>query len=77
VIFVGELTPFFLFWVLMYLGREELGLKGIVISILIGLGLVACYSSLGLPHIFVLVQALLDIVLAFIIFGENMNTPLR
>jgi hypothetical protein len=77
VIFVGELTPFFLFWVLMYLGREELGLKGIVISIPIGLGLVACYSSLGLPHIFVLVQALLDIVLAFIIFGENMNTPLR
>jgi hypothetical protein len=77
VLFVGELTPFFLFWMLMYLGREKLGLKGIVISILIGLGLVACYSSLGLPYIFVLVQALLDIVLAFIIFGENMNTPLR
>ena len=76
-IFAGELTPFFLFWVLVYLGREKLGLKGIVISILIGLGLLVCYSSLGPPHIFVLVQALLDIVLAFIIFGENMNIPLR
>jgi hypothetical protein len=77
VIFVGELTPFFLFWVFMYLGREKLGLKGIVISILIGLGLVACYSSLAPRYIFVLVQALLDIVLAFMIFGENMNLPLR
>jgi len=61
----------------MYLGREELGLKGIVISILMWLALLVSSSLLGLPHIFVVAQALLDIALAFIIFGGNMNIPLR
>ena len=70
-------TPFVVFWVLMHLGREELGLKGIIISILIWLGLLVGFSSLGLPYVFVSAQALLDVVLLFIIFGRNMNIPLR
>ncbi len=61
----------------MYLGREELGLKGSIICILIWLGLFMGASWLGHRYIFVLAQALLDIVLGFIIFGENMNKPIR
>ena len=69
------MIPFILFWVLMYLGREELGLKGVAICILIWLGLrLACMLS-GLP--FVAAQALIDIVLLLIIFGGNINITLR
>ena len=72
-----SLTPFIVFWVLMHLGREELGLKGIIISILLWMGLLVGSSFLGLPYLFVSAEALLDVVLLFIIFGENMNVPLR
>ena len=61
----------------MYLGREELGLRGIVISILIWLGLLVGSSFVGLPYLFVSAEALLDVVLLFIIFGGNANIPLR
>ena len=72
-----ELTPFFVFCVLVYLGREELGLKGTIISILIWIGLLLCYSSFGPTYIFIVAQALLDIVLAFIIFGGSINNRVR
>ena len=72
-----SMTPFIMFWVLMYLGREELGLKGIVISIVVWLGLLLGSSFLGHPYVFVSAEALLDVVLLFIIFGGNMNIPLR
>ena len=74
---VGRLTPFFVFWVLMYLGREELGLKGTIISILMWLGLIVCYSSFGPTYVFIAAQGLLDIVLAFIIFGGSINNRVR
>ena len=76
-LFVGELTPFFVFWVLMYLGREELGLKGTIVSILIWLGILLGYSSFGPTYVFIGAQALLDIVLAFIIFGGSINKRVR
>ena len=72
-----SLTPFIVFWVLMHLGREELGLKEIIISILIWIGLLVGSSFLGLPYLFVSAEALLDVVLLFIIFGGNMNVPIR
>ena len=72
-----SLTPCIIFWVLMYLGREELGVKGIVISVLIWLGLLVGSSLVGIPYLFVSAEALLDVILLFIIFGENMNIPLR
>ena len=72
-----SMTPFIVFWVLMYLGREELGLKGIVISLVVWLGLLLGSLFLGLSYVFVSLQALLDVVLLFIIFGGNMNIPLR
>ncbi len=74
---VGELTPFFVFWVLMYLGREELGLKGTIVSIPIGLGIQLGYLSFEPTYVFILAQSLLDIVLAFIIFGGSINNRIR
>jgi hypothetical protein len=76
-VLVGELTPFFVFWVLMYLGREELGLKGTIVSILIGLGIQLGYLSFEPTYVFILAQSLLDIVLAFIIFGGSINNRVR
>ena len=66
-------TPFILFWVLLYLGREALGLKGIIISILIWLGLLSGLMLSGMFYIFVSAQSLLDIVLLLIIFGGDIN----
>ena len=60
-------TPFILFWVLLYLGREELGLKGIIISILIWLGLLLGLMLSGMFYIFVSAESLQDIVLLLII----------
>lgn len=74
---VGKLTPFFVFWVLMYLGHEELGLKGIIVSILIWLGILLGYSSFGPTYVFIIAQSLLDIVLAFIMFGGSINSRVR
>jgi hypothetical protein len=31
-VILTSLAPFIVFWVLMYLGREELGFKGVAIS---------------------------------------------
>lgn len=76
-VIVSELTPFLVFWVLVYLGREELGLKGVVISVLIWLGILFGYSSFGPTYVFIVAQALLDIVLAFIIFGGSINNRFR
>ncbi|MHC4205968.1 MAG: hypothetical protein ACYSTT_15060 [Planctomycetota bacterium] len=70
---------FVLFWILIFLGREELGFKGIIISIviwislLLGLVFVAGVS----PYYFIALNALLDIVLFIIIFGGDINIPLR
>ena len=72
-----SLTPLIAFWVLLYLGREELGLKGVIIFVLIWLGLLIGSSFLGIPYVFVSAEALLDIVLLLIIFGGNMNIPIR
>ena len=72
-----SLTPLIAFWVLIYLGREELGLKGMIISILIWLGLLIGSSFLGMPYVFVSAEALMDVVLMLIIFGGNINIPLR
>jgi len=76
-VLVGELTPFFVFWVLMYLGREELGLKGTIVSILLWLGIQLGYLSFEPTYVFILAQSLLDIVLAFIIFGGSINRRVR
>ncbi len=71
------LIPSILFFVLLFVGREELGLKGIVISVVIWMGLLFGSSFLEIPYVFTSAEALLDIVLLFIIFSGNMNITIR
>jgi hypothetical protein len=73
------LIPLVMFWFLIYFGREELGLKGIIISIVIWLGLFLgnCLAP-GIPSYFLTAgNVLLDIVLLLIIFGGDINITLR
>jgi len=68
------IVPFLLFWILIFIGRDELGLKGAAISIAIWLALLLGCSLTGLsPYIFVAMQALIDIVLLIIIFGKDIR----
>jgi len=70
--------PFALFWILMYLGREELGGRGISISILIWVGLLLVCMHPVLPaYSFIAVQAMFDIVLLLIIYGGDINITQR
>ena len=73
------MIPLVTFWFLLYFGREELGLKGIIISIVIWLGLFLgiCLAP-GIPsYFFTAGNVLLDIVLLLIIFGGDINITLR
>lgn len=66
--------PFLVFWVLVYLGRGELGRRGVVLSILIWLGLLIGFMYAGFsPYLFVIAQALLDIVLILVVFGGDIQ----
>lgn len=73
------IIPFVLFWILIFLGREELGFKGIIISIVIWVVLLlGAFLVVGVsPYLFIAANALLDIVLLIIIFGRDINIPLR
>jgi len=70
------LIPFVLFWILLYLGRHELGLKWILIFIAVwvtalgGLGWVtSTYKDTpGLSYVFGGVEAVIDIGLILYIF---------
>ena len=72
------IIPFALFWGLLYLGREELGFKGIVTSIVVWIVLLIVFSNAGVsPYYFIAANSLLDIVLIIIIFGGDIDMPLR
>ena len=61
-----RLSPYIAFWIVLYLGREEIGMKKIVVSILIWLGCIVGSIFLGPPLIYLVVIALLDIYLGFL-----------
>ncbi len=73
------IIPLLVFWILIFWGREELGVKGIIICIVIWLGLLLGTSLTAgmMPYFFIAGDALLDIVLLIIIFGGDINIPLR
>lgn len=63
--------PFILFWVLLVLGREELGLKGIGIAVLVWAALFSGLVLTGLsPFWFTPAMAIVDIVLLLYTFGD-------
>ena len=66
--------PFFAFWVLLFLGRHELGAKGIAIAIAawVGIYLLVHFSVIP-PALLVTGQALIDIVLVLIVFKGDVR----
>lgn len=68
------LIPFAVFWVLIFIGRSELGYKGLVFCVAIWLCLLLGFSQLSLPsYLFVVAQVLIDVVLIIIIFGGDVR----
>jgi len=66
--------PFLLFLILLYLGREELGFKWILILFCACLILPLGFSALGIsPYFFTAILAIVDVVLIMIIFGGNIT----
>ena len=66
--------PFWIFWILVFLARGELGLKGIALAVAIWGALLAGSLYTDMPaYAFVAAQALLDIVLILVIFGRDIR----
>ena len=67
-------VPFAAFWVLIFIGRAELGFKGVTFCIVLWLGLLIGFMTLDLSsYWFVAAQALLDAVLIIVIFGGDIR----
>jgi hypothetical protein len=66
--------PFVLFWVLLFIGRSELGLKWITVCIGIWVGLWLGCAYLKCPrYVFVAGEVLLDVVLLIVVAGGNVR----
>jgi len=66
--------PFATFWVLIFIGKSELGFKGVVFCVLLWLGLLIGCTMLSLPsYWFIAAQALIDIILIIVIFGGDIR----
>ncbi len=70
------IVPLIVFWVLMILGRSELGWKGIAFCVILWLGLLLAFYYFGVsPYVFIGVQAMLDVILIIVIFKGDI--PIR
>ncbi|OHB75568.1 MAG: hypothetical protein A2Z25_17405 [Planctomycetes bacterium RBG_16_55_9] len=68
------LIPLATFWMLIFIGRSELGFKGVAFWILLWLGLLVGFMMLNLPsYWFTVAQVLMDTVLIIIIFGGDIR----
>jgi len=68
------IIPFAAFWVLILLGRSDLGLKVVLVCIAIWAGLLYAFVSFEMLSYFcVVVQAVFDIILILIIFGGDIR----
>jgi hypothetical protein len=68
------LIPFAAFWVLIFMGRGELGLKGALFCVALWIGLLVGCMSLDFPsYWFVAAQAIVDAILILIIFGGDIR----
>jgi len=76
-----SLIPFVLFWILLFLGREELGLKWILILVGFWAGALAgmvcvegAWPGMG-RALFMSLQAIVDAVLVVVIFKGDIRIP--
>jgi hypothetical protein len=73
------LIPFVLFWLLIFLGRDELGLRRGLIAVAIWAVLLIGFFAFAVspyaisPFFFVVPIALMDIVLILMIFGGDIK----
>lgn len=66
--------PFFAFWILLFLGREKLGLRGIAIAIGVWVVVRLIFAVMPIPpSLFVTALAVMDIVLVLIVFGGDVR----
>jgi len=66
--------PFFIFWILLFVGRVELGWRWVLILVGLWVGLLAGLMWSGLPSsAFVAAQALLDAILVVVIFKGDIR----
>ena len=66
--------PFFAFWVLLILGRKQLGVKGIAIFVAVWVAAYVVFIQLGFqPALYVTAQAIIDIVLVLVVFKGDMQ----
>jgi len=67
-------VPFVAFWILVFIGRSELGFKGITFCIVLWVGLLLGFMKLSLPsYWFVGAQSLIDAILIIVIFGGDIR----
>jgi hypothetical protein len=65
--------PIAVFWVLICIGRSELGFKGIVFCFVLWLCLLLGFRQFNLPSYWFTAQVLFDAILIFIIFGGDIR----
>lgn len=66
--------PFGVFWILLFLCRAELGVRGVFVCIAIWAGLLAGFAWSELPsYLFGIAQVALDTVLFLMYFGGDIR----
>jgi hypothetical protein len=66
--------PFLVFWVLLVLACEELGIKGIAVAVAVWTMLLVGFAVVGIsPYLFVVPQVVLDVVLILVAFGGDIK----
>ena len=71
---VKMLLPFGIFWVLLFFSRKELGVRGVLVCIPIGLGLLGGLLFCDAAWVYCVIgQVLLDILLILILFGGDIR----
>lgn len=69
-----RLLPIALFWALIFIGKRELGYKGIIFCVVLWFCLLFGFNQLNLPsYWFVAAQVLIDVVLIIIICGGDIR----
>ncbi len=70
----GIVAPFIIFWVLLYVAREELGWKGVATCVALWTVLLAGYIGLNVsPYVFTALQSLFDAILIIVIFRGDIR----
>ena len=73
-IILSPFTPFIAFWIIVFVGRSELGFKGITFFIVLWVGLLFGLMKLSIPsYWFVAAQSLIDAILIIVIFGGDIR----